>query len=559
MQVLTAFLRLAGPFWHSENKATIRSLTLFLFVFTMMQVAIALVITEWSAKFFNALEQRSMSGLLTQTGIIIMVFIANVVVTTALFRIKKRLQLEWRSWLTHRLICRWMIEGRHYLLTHIQGNYNNPDGRISEDIRIATESAIELSYSYFYSTLILIIYTRILWTLSGVVTLDFGLFTIPIYGILTLLAMIYGVYSGAVGLWIGVNLTNATDARQAEETKFRFGLERARENSLAITLVHGEANEQTRFMALFKDIVHAWQRQIHAGAMFTIFTSGESVVRMILPILVSAPRYIFGSISLGVLTQSTQAFQQMVAAQFWLIDNFAKVAEWRASVARVLELANGLDRLERELARRDDPHRIHVKATEQDVLRFCELSIIRLDGVVCVSSINAEIRPGERVLIAGNAFTGSKLFKAIVGIWPWGGGAIELPHDPVFFMPPQPYLPTGTLRAAICYPSTHTEYTESAIAEALGLVGLEELQDQLDHEDNWAGVLSREQQQRLGVVKLLSHQPKWILMQESMDSLDSSCEIKMLHLIDQKLPDAAILTITKEPMAEGFCQRRIVL
>ena len=179
--------------------------------------------------------------------------------------------------------------------------------------------------------------------------------------------------------------------------------------------------------------------------------------------------------------------------------------------------------------------------------------------MVCVSAINAEIRPGERVLVTGNAFTGSKLFKAIVGLWPWGEGAIELPRDPVFFMPPRPYLPTGTLRAAICYPSTHMEYTESALEEALELVGLEELQEQLDHEDNWAGALSREQQQRLGVVRLLLQQPKWILLQESMDSLDSSCEMKMLRLIAQKLPDAAILTITNEPMAEGFHQRRIEL
>ncbi|MGZ4992303.1 MAG: ABC transporter ATP-binding protein/permease, partial [Methylobacter sp.] len=101
--------------------------------------------------------------------------------------------------------------------------------------------------------------------------------------------------------------------------------------------------------------------------------------------------------------------------------------------------------------------------------------------------------------------------------------------------------------------------TESALAEALELVDLEELQEQLDNVDNWASALSREQQQRLGVVRLLLQQPKWILLQEAMDSLDSSCEMKMLRLIAQRLPDAAILTITNEPMAEGFHQRRIVL
>ncbi|MGZ8183998.1 MAG: ABC transporter ATP-binding protein/permease, partial [Methylobacter sp.] len=352
--------------------------------------------------------------------------------------------------------------------------------------------------------------------------------------------------------------TLATDARQTVEANFRFGLVTARENSLAIALVHGESNEQSRFVGLFKDIVHAWQRQTLAWSHLFMLTSGYSVLSMAFPILVSAPRYIIGTISLGALMQSAQAFQQTAGALSWPVDNMAKVAEWRASVERVLGLVNGLNKLEQEIVLHD-PHRIHLEKTEQDVLRLNELCIIRLDGIVCVSALNEEIRPGERVLITGNAFTGSKLFKAIVGLWPWGEGAIELPSDPVFFMPPRPYLPTGTLRAAICYPSTHAEYTESAIAEALELVNLEDLHEQLDHEDNWAGALSREQQQRLGVVRLLLQQPKWILLQESMDSLDSSCEMKMLRLIAQKLPDAAIMTITNEPMAEAFHQRRILL
>jgi putative ATP-binding cassette transporter len=554
------FIRLAGPFWYSENKSTIRSLALALLMLTMMQIGIAVLITEWSADLFNALEQRSMGGLFTQIGLIVLIFGANIAVTTAHFKIKRRLQLDWRSWLTQDLIGKWMTDGRHYLVTHIQGEgaHDNPDGRIAEDVRIATEAAIDLCHSLIYCTLVLVSFSKILWTLSGTVTLDLFFVEIPIHGHLLWLAMIYAACASSLGWWLGRPYTLATDARQTVEANFRFGLVTARENSLAIALVHGEANEQRRFVGLFKDIVHAWQQQTLTWSHLFMLTSGYSVLSMAFPILVSAPRYILGSIPLGALMQSAQAFQQTAGALSWPVDNMARVAEWRASVERVLGLVNGLERLEQEIVRYD-PHRIILKKTEQDVLRFCDLSIIRLDGVVCVSAINDEIKPGDRVLITGNVFTGSKLFKAIVGLWPWGEGSIELPGEPVFFMPPRPYLPTGTLRAAICYPSTHIEYTESVLDEALVLVGLEELQEQLDNVDNWASALSREQQQRLGVVRLLLQQPKWILLQEAMDSLDSSCEMKMLNLIAQKLPDAAILTISNEPMAEAFHQRRIVL
>jgi vitamin B12/bleomycin/antimicrobial peptide transport system ATP-binding/permease protein len=552
------FIRLAGPFWYSENKSTIRSLALALLMLTMMQIGIAVVITEWSANLFNALEQRSMAGLFTQIGVIVLIFAANIAVTTAHFKIKRRLQLDWRSWLTHHLIGLWMTDGRHYLVTHIQGTHDNPDGRIAEDIRIATEAAIDLCHSLIYCSLLVISFSKILWTLSGTITLNLLFFEIPIYGHLVWLAIIYSACASSLGWWLGRPYTLATDARQTVEANFRFGLVTARENSLAIALVHGEDSEQRRFDGLFKDIVHAWQRQTHTWSHLFMLTSGYSVLSMAFPILVSAPRYILGSISLGALMQSAQAFQQTAGALSWPVDNMARVAEWRASVERILGLVNGLGQLEQEIARHD-PHRITLKKTERDVLRFCDLCIIRLDGMVCVSAVNAEIRPGERVLITGNAFTGSKLFKAIVGLWPWGEGSIELPGDPVFFMPPRPYLPTGTLREAICYPSTHIEYTESVLAEALKQVGLEELQEQLDNVDNWASGLSREQQQRLGVVRLLLQQPKWILLQEAMDSLDSSCEMKMLNLIAEKLPDAAIMTISNEPMAEAFHKRRIAL
>ncbi|MFA6163625.1 MAG: ABC transporter ATP-binding protein/permease [Methylobacter sp.] len=556
---LFQFIRLAGPFWHSENKATIHRLTLALFVLTVMQIGIAVVITVWSADLFNALEQRSMTELFTQIGLIILIFVANIAVTTAHFEIKRRLQLDWRTWLTHRMIGQWMNKSRHYLVTHIQeGSHDNPDGRIAEDVRIATESAIDLCHSLVYSLLLLISFTKILWTLSGTVKLDLLLIEIPIYGHLVWLALIYAACASMLGWWIGRPFTMATDARQTEEANFRFGLVNARENSLAIALVHGETHEQQRFITLFQSIIHAWQRQTHAWAHIFMLTSGYSVLSMAFPILVSAPRYILGNITLGALMQSAQAFQQMAAALSWPVDNMAKVAEWRASVERVLGLANALDQLEREIVRAD-PHRIQLKTTDHAVLRFRDLCIVRLDGMVCVHSLNDEIRPGERVLISGNAFIGSKLFKAIVGLWPWGEGSIELPNEEVFFMPPRPFLPTGTLRAAICYPSDHEEYTQHEFEEALELAGLEELVEQLDHVDHWTSALSREQRQRLGVVRLLLHRPKWILLQEALDSLDSVGEMNMLHLIAQKLPSAAIISITNEPMAELFHQRRIVL
>lgn len=553
------FVRLAGPFWNSEHKNTIRSLSLALLLLTILQIAISVIITVWSADLFDALDQRSMSRLFTQIGMIVLIFIANIAITVLHLKVKRRIQLDWRGWLTDNLIGQWMQEGRHYLVTHIAGEHDNPDGRIAEDIRISTELAIDLLHSLTYSILMLISFTEILWELSGTLSLDLGLLEFNIQGHLVWIAMVYAASASMLGWWIGRPLTKATDNRQTVEANFRFALVKARENSLAIAMIHGERHENPHFHRLFGDIVTAWNQQTHAWEKIMLFSSGYSVLSMAFPILVSAPRYILGSITLGALMQSAQSFQHMVSALSWPVDNMGRVAEWRASVERVLGLTKALAQLEQEIAK-PDPHRIRLEKKDNSVLRFDNLCLSRLDGIVCISCLNESIRPGERVLLAGNVFTGNKLFKAIAGLWPWGEGTIELPDDePLFFMPPRPFMPTGSLRSAICYPSANADFSQTDLEYTLDLAGVGDLIAQLDEVGDWEKNLEREQLQRLGLVRLLLQRPKWIMMQEAFDSLDPDGGLEMIRIINQKLPESAMLTISKQPNIQAMHERHIVL
>ena len=175
------FLKLAGPFWSSENKTTIRQQTGWLIILTVLQIVLAVVVTEWSAALFNSIEARSMSGLLAQIGYLILIFVASIVVTAAHLKVKRELQIGWRAWLTEKVVGQWMSKGHHYQVTHIQtAEHDNPDGRIAEDIRISTDEAITLSHSLIYSLLLLISFADILWILSGKVTIDLGLFSISV-------------------------------------------------------------------------------------------------------------------------------------------------------------------------------------------------------------------------------------------------------------------------------------------------------------------------------------------------------------------------------------------
>ncbi len=554
------FLHLAGPFWKSENKLVIRQQTLVFISLTILQMVLAVTITEWSAALFNAIEQHSMPELWTQIGYLVLIFVASLAVTAYHLKVKRQIQIAWRAWLTERVIGQWMHKGHHYQVTHIQtAEHDNPDGRISEDIRIATDEAITLSHSLFYSVLLLISFTNILWSLSGRIELNLGLFTLPISGYLVVVAIIYSSLASVLGWWVGQPLTIATNAMQTAEANFRFSLVKSREHSQAIALIHGEVNEKKRFHEFFQHIIKAYNHQTNAWSNILVFNSGYSVLSMAFPILIAAPRYIVGSITLGALMQSVQAFQQLSTALSWPANNMAAMAQWRASVERVLSLVKALEDLEIEISK-PDPQRILLEKPEQNVLVFDNLCLSKLNGDLVLSNLNERITQGERILLKGDTAKASKLFKAIAGLWPWGSGRIELPDgDPMFFMSPRPFLPDGTLRSAICYPCLPEVCRSALLDEFFKLAGLEDLISQLDQIDEWDKVLTREQQQRLGFVRLLLYAPKWILIEEAFDSLDPETEVLMLRTICQQLPNATLLTLSNQPIAEAFHTRHIVL
>ncbi len=552
------FLKLTKLFWNSSRKSKVRQAFFFIALLTVMQMIVAVLMTQWSAGLFDALEAHSMRGFLNQVGLLSLLFIADMSLTGSHLEVKRNLQMLWRTWLTDYVFSRWMAVGRHYLVAHLPGEHDNPDGRIAEDCRVATESAVVLLHTLFYSILLLISFTKVLWSKSGVVTLDLGFAQIPIYGHLIWVAIVYTALASWIGWWVSQPLTNATNVRQSAEAKFRSGLVEATDNSQAIALIHAEPCERRQFRILFCKIRKVWHEQTRAWRNIVMFGTGYATLSMAFPILVVAPRYILGKITLGDLMQSAQAFQHMSGALSWPVNNVGGIAEWRASVERVLSLLRVLEDVDQEVSKTDQW--IQVRTGERQVLAFHDLCIAKYEGDILVEGINMEINEGDHVLITGNLYNGAKLFRAIAGIRPWGSGRIELPaQGRLFFMPPRPHLPTGTLQEAIWYPMLRRRFTREQVEEAMRLVGLEHLISQLDVEDNWLQSLTRGEQQRLGMVRLLINRPQWIFLQEAFDSLKPEDEQVMFDLLCQQLPNAAIVSISSVRKNTSFYTRYLSL
>ena len=555
---LSEFFQLTRKFWNAKQRMKIRAAVISLAILTILQMAMAVLLTQWNAGLFDALEQHSMHGLVRQSGLLVLLFFSGMVLTGLHLTVKRTLQIMWREWLTGYVSARWMRTGRHYLLDQVPGGHDHPDGRIAEDCRVATESAVVLGHSLFYSVLLLVGFTNVLWSRSGVITLDFASTSIPVHGHLVWVAMLYSAVASWLGWMVSRPLIGATNARQSAEANFRAGLLEAEENSQSIALIHAEPCERHRFRELFSGIHTIWDTQTKAWRHILIFGTGYSILSMAFPVLISSPRYIAGTITLGALIQSAQAFQHMVSALSWPVDSAGAIAEWRASVERVLGLLNALDKLDAKLAEPGDL--IEVKRGERAALVFRDLSLTGYDGSVLTKNINMEINPADQVRITGNIFAGAKLFRAIAGVRPCGSGLIELPSSGrLFFMPPRPHLPFATLRYALCYPASRRVFTQEQIENSLRLAGLEHLIAQLEDKVHWKNTLAPSEQQRLGMVRLLLNQPQWIFLDQCFDSLDAQEEEQMLDIIARELPGAALLAITRLPQSNTRFPRQLTL
>ncbi len=553
------FLHLARPYWCGPERWTAWFLLVAIVVLAVAQVLLAIRLNLWNADLFDALERRSMEGFMQQVIVFVMIVLGTMAVNAVHLHLKRRLQLGWREWLTNRLVNEWMQDGRQFRLAMIPGNHSNPDGRIAEDIRIATEAAVDLFHSLTYCLLLLVSFIGILWGLSSTIPLqDIGLdFNLP--GHMVWLAFLYSGIGSALAMFIGRALVSAADRRQTVEADLRYALGRSRENAEAIAIAHGEADERGFLLRLFAPVAVAWQKQTEGLRRLILFTSAYSTLAAVFPILVSTPRYLLGEITLGGLMQTAQAFQQATAALSWPIDNFPRLAELRASAERVLELHKSVTQAEGRSITDRSGQNIAIVPSASAVLTLHDVTLAEPDQRILATGLSLEIQKGERVLFTGDQHAAAILCKAVAGVWPWGSGRIEVPAEPLALLPQRPYMPPGSLRHALLYPEAPAGVNDAALADILGSVGLEYLLPQLDNESEWSQTLGVGELQRIGFARLLLHRPAWILIDQATDGVDEKSELALLHALGDLLPDATVLAVGHHPSQNSFFTRHLQL
>jgi putative ATP-binding cassette transporter len=550
--------RIAAPYFRSEDRWAGRALLAAVIAIELSLVGINVLLNEWNNRFYNALQEKNWEVFVTQIGIFCVLATFYIALSVYQLYLNQWLQIRWRRWMTTKYLGEWLHDANHYRM-QLQGDAaDNPDQRISDDVKLFVDQTLGLGVGLLSSVVTLGSFVVILWGLSAhsPLTISGREFAIP--GYLVWGALIYAIFGTALTQWIGSPLVNLSFEQQRFEADFRFNLVRVRENSEQIALLRGESAERVRLSDRFSRVVENWYAIMSRTKRLTAFTASYSQAAVIFPYILVAPAYFADKIQLGGMMQTASAFSSVQQALSFFVSIYRSLAEWRAVVARLDGFEMSISSAVTQPTRAGS---IELVPSGGDGIDLEQLLVKLPNGTPLVSANGFSIRANQRTLVTGPSGAGkSTLFRAIAGIWPFGSGSIAIPAKATLMMLPQrPYFPVGSLQAAVVYPAEANVYDSDRVGDALIAVGLPQLAPRLQEEAHWNRMLSLGEQQRLGLARALLHRPQYLFLDEATASLDEAAEAALYHLLEQKLPATTIVSIGHRSTLQAFHQRNVML
>ncbi|MBD2778494.1 ABC transporter ATP-binding protein/permease [Iningainema sp. BLCCT55] len=512
-QLWLKFLALARPYWFSEQKWKARGLLLLLLLLALVvnaiNVGISFIFRYIDTSLANFPQTKDTETFWRFISIYAGLLVIGTPIVVMFGYLQDKLGLYWREWLTGRLLDKY-LQKRAYYQINFNEKIDNPDQRISEDIRAFTRTSLSFLLVILTSIVTLVSFTGVLLSIS--ITLSVAL-------------LLYAVVGTIVTALIGQRLIVINFDQLKQEANFRYGLVHVRDNAESIAFYQGEAQESVqlkqRFLGAIRnfDLLISWQRNLG------FFTTSYNYFVAALPYIIVAPIYFAGDTEFGKFTQAAIAFRQIFASLSIIVSQFENLTAFAAGVERLDSLADGLE----------TPS---VKPTGMTTIDMTQNSRLALRQVTLltpnyqrtlVRELSVTIKPGEGLVIVGHSGSGkSSVLRAIAGLWNAGTGHIIHPSlTEMMFLPQRPYMVLGSLRSQLLYPNTNPNISERKLHQVLEQVNLKDLPERVGGFDahlDWANFLSLGEQQRLAFARLLLSARSYAILDEATSALDITNE-----------------------------------
>lgn len=530
---------LTKSYWQSEEKKKAFFLLGCIIALTLGVVYMLVLLNQWNNSFYSALQNYDAKKIFDE--LIHFSWLAAIYILLAVYSyyLQQTLILNWRRWLTTRFIDIWLQNKTYYNLQMFGKDTDNPDQRISEDVRQFVEMTLSFGIGILKAFCTFASFVVILYNLSGSLSFTFMGKTWTINGYMLWASLLYSVIGTYITHIVGRKLVKINFIQQKYEADFRFSMIRLRESAESVAFYRGEAQEGSVFKQRFKMLLDNFWKLVNKQKQLVFLNSGYSQIAIIFPFVVAMNRYLTKEVTLGGLMQVASAFGRVQDSLSYFVDMYSSIAQWQAVVMRLTCFGHHMHDVYQQA------ERFHVERfAAADVVEVNNMQINLPDGKPLLENISFTLHPGHNVLIKGVSGSGkSTLLRAISGIWPFVDGKIFLPErDKLMFIPQRSYLPLGTLRAALNYPG-NKPIDDTELIYLMDLCQIGYLKDKLDLEADWRHVLSVGEQQRLAFVRAHIQQPQWLFMDEATSALDEDTEANMYSLLQERLQQTTVVSV----------------
>jgi putative ATP-binding cassette transporter len=490
------FVRVVKDFLTSEVRWQARGLFALLFGFALTINGLNVVNSYVGRDFMTAISQRDRAGFVRQAVLYVGVFAGSTAVAVLYRFTEERLGLFWRVWLTRRIVRRYLAD-RTYLRLRESAAVENPDQRISDDVRAFTTTTLSFTLMFLNGTLAVLSFSGVLWAISPL-----------LFGV----AVGYAALGTLAAIVLGRPLVGLNYRQSDQEANFRSDLIHVRDNAESVALTRREGPLTTRLLRRVVALADNFRRIIAVNRNLGFFTTGYNYLIQIIPTLIVAPLFIRGEVEFGVVTQSAMAFAQLLGAFSLVVNQVQSISSFAAVVARLSALAAAVEA--RPPA--DETGAAVVEAAGR--IAYEGLTLLSPGGgPELLKGLTADVPRGRRVLVVGpNEGARVALFRATAGAWPASAGTlVRPPLDAVYFLPQRPYLPPGTLRDLLVDGGTGPPPTDDRITAALHDAGLDTVLARaggLHREHDWPAILSLGEQQLLALTRLTLARPAFALL-----------------------------------------------
>ncbi|MFH5210746.1 ABC transporter ATP-binding protein/permease [Antrihabitans sp. NCIMB 15449] len=557
------FWRITGGFFSGRDSWKVYLFLLVLVFFTLFGVRLSVLASYWSNDQYSSLQfgaqalaqgdsaalQAAKDGF--WSAVVVFCVIAVIWVPRYLieFFLGQWFDIRWRVWITERVTEDWLKGRAYYRSRFIDDTIDNPDQRIQQDTLDFVQTSRALSFGAMRAIVTVVSFTKILWDLSGPISI--GGFELPraiMFGLI-----LFVLITTAVAFWIGRPLIKLNFLNERFNANFRYALVRLRDNAENVAFYRGEGQEHRVLMSRFREVIKNYWAIVFRLLKFQAWNNSVGQAAELFPLLLQSPRLFAGEITFGDISQTSRAFGAVHDSLSFFRESYDEFAAYRATVIRLHGLTVAGDE-SRKLP-------VLTASTLDDALELDKVGVRKPDGELLIGDLDLRLGAGDALVVKGVSGSGkTTLLRTLAEMWPYTEGEIKRPDvNETLFLSQIPYLPLGDLRTTIAYPAKPEDVSDETLREALDKVSLGHIANRLDEEEDWAKVLSPGEQQRVAFARILLIKPKLVFLDEATSAVDEGLEYALYKLVREEVPELILVSVAHRSTVDQHHTQKLEL